>query len=135
MSDKLLKQVESLAKTLMACAERDDEKSFHKAYEELKTLCDLHPDSLVAWETLADFTEDFELAISLYEGVLEKAEATESRDYVSSVSYSLAQLFFELGKKDDALRCIDKAKGSSKGSPDKQLISDIAELETVLLSN
>jgi len=134
MSEKLLKQLETLAKTLMACAERNDEKSFHKAYEELQTLCDQHPESLDAWETLADFTEDFELAISLYEGVLEKAEASESRDYVSSVTYSLAQLYYELGNQADAVRYLEKAKGSSKGSPDKQLLSDIAELESALLS-
>lgn len=138
MNTKIYKQVHTLAKDILRASEYEDQASFDKGYTQLKQVCEAHEgtpkDHPVQWETLADFTEDYELAISIYEKALVKAEAISSIDFCSSIGYSLATMKLELNDKEGAIANLEKAKITSGDIEDKNLKAEIHDLLTKLKS-
>lgn len=136
MNTKIYKQVHTLAKDLLRASEYEDQEGFDKGYEELKQVCETHENSSkdhpVQWETLADFTEDYQLAISLYEKALVKAEAISSIDFCSSIGYSLATMKLELDDKSGAIASLEKARLACLEIEDKNLKAEIHDLLTEL---
>lgn len=132
MNTKIYKEVLFLAKELMSCAHKKDQANFDAYYEELKQICDdndgTDKDHPVQWETLADFTDDLELAVSLYDKALSKAVAINSKDYLSSIGFSVAQLQVELSNKMSAIEYLEQAKIHSNKIIDKELKADIHDL-------
>lgn len=132
MNTKIYKSVLSLAGDLMAAAQKEDQISFDDCYRELKQICDDNEDTdkdhPVQWETLADFTDDLELAIVIYDKALVKAEVINSKDFRSSISYSIASLKVELDDKASAIEYLEKAKISSNKIVDKELKAEIHDL-------
>ena len=84
------------------------------------------------WETLADFTDEFSDAITLYEKALVKASAINAKDYMSSIGYSLATMHVELGQQTQAIKALEEAKVSANKIADKELKAEIDELLTNL---
>jgi len=136
MNTKIYKKVLSITDNLMAAAQQEDQKSFDSYYVELKQLCEDNEksdkDHPVQWETLADFTDDLALAITIYEQALVKAEAINSKDFRSSIGFSIAALKVELGDKAGAIVHLEKAKISCNKIVDKELKAEIHDLLTEL---
>ena len=133
MNTKLYKQVHSYAEQLMAAAEQHDEKTFYGLYDRLKKLCDNNrgierKDHPVQWETLADFTEDVEQALALYDHALAMAMAIESSDHIASINYSVAGLLIELGRTADALAAATQAKAAALHTSDSELQRETIKL-------
>ncbi|MBD5771342.1 tetratricopeptide repeat protein [Marinomonas colpomeniae] len=132
MNTKIYKEVLFLAKELMSCAHKKDQVNFDTYYEELKQICDENDgtdkDHPVQWETLADFTDDIELAISIYDTAFKKAEAVNSKDYLSSICFSAALLKIEFGDRAGAIESLEKAKIHSNKIIDKELKAEIHDL-------
>ncbi len=132
MNTKIYKRVLSLTDSLLAAAEQENQKRFDGFYLELKQLCEENDntdkDHPVQWETLADFTEDLALAVTVYEQALAKAEAINSKDFCSSIGYSVATLKVELGDSIGAIEHLEKAKLSSNKIVDKELKAEIHDL-------
>ncbi|MCQ8877440.1 tetratricopeptide repeat protein [Pseudoalteromonas shioyasakiensis] len=132
MNTKLYKVVLNLAGELVDAAQRKDQKRFDRLYSQLNTLCleneNTPKDHPVQWETLADFTDEFADAVTLYEKALVKATAINAKDYMSSISYSLATMHIELGQTDAAITALENAKISANKIADKELKSEIDEL-------
>lgn len=132
MNTKIYTHVHSLAEELMAAVQKKDQVRFDKSYQELKQVCDdndnTDKDHPVQWETLADFTDDLELAITIYDKALAKAQEINSKDFLSSIAYSTALLKLELGEKDSAIEYLEKAKVSSNKIVDKELKAEIHDL-------
>jgi len=124
--------VHSLAKDLMQAVHRKNQVSFDQHYAELKQVCedneDTDKDHPVQWETLADFTDDFDLAISIYEKALLKAQAINSKDFLSSVAFAIASLQVELGDTKSAIEHLKNAKINSNKIADKDLKAEIEDL-------
>lgn len=136
MNTKIYKHVHSLAKDIMQAVHRKNQIRFDECYAELKKVCEdnegTDKDHPVQWETLADFTDDFDLAISIYEKALVKAEAINSKDFLSSVAFAIASLQVELGDKESAIEHLENAKINSNKIADKDLKVEIDEmLETL----
>jgi len=116
----------------MAAAQQQNQKRFDGYYLTLKQLCEEHDntdkDHPVQWETLADFTEDLALAVTIYQQALAKAEAINSKDFRSSIGFSIAALKVELGDKTGAIEHLEKAKISCNKIVDKQLKAEIHDL-------
>ena len=114
MNTKIYKRVLILAGDLMHAAQRKNQARFDNLYNELKQVCDENEstdkDHPVQWETLADFTDDYTLAISIYEKALLKAEEINSKDFRSSIGFSVASLQVELGEEANAIEHLEKAK-------------------------
>jgi len=132
MNTKIYKHVHSLAKDLMQAVHRKNQVSFDQHYAELKQVCedneDTDKDHPVQWETLADFTDDFDLAISIYEKALLKAQAINSKDFLSSVAFAIASLQVELGDTKGAIEHLKNAKINSNKIADKDLKAEIEDL-------
>ena len=136
MNTKIYKRVLSLTDSLMAAVEQKNQKRFDSFYAELKQLCEEHEntdkDHPVQWETLGDFTDDLALAITIYQQALSKAEAINSKDFRSSIGFSIAALKVELGDKSGAIEYLEQAKISCNKIVDKELKAEIHDLLTEL---
>ena len=138
MNTKIYKRVLILAGDLMDAAQRKNQTRFDNLYSELKQVCDdnenTDKDHPVQWETLADFTDDYTLAISIYEKALAKAEEINSKDFRSSIGFSVASLQVELGEEESAIEHLEKAKVSCNKIADKELKDEIHALLEALKS-
>ena len=132
MNTKIYKRVHTLAENLMGAVQKKDQTLFDNCYSELKTVCEDNENSdkdhPVQWETLADFTEDLTLAIALYDKALLKADAIKSKDFQSSIGFSIASLKLELGDKASAITYLSQAKINSKRIHDFELKAEIIDL-------
>ena len=132
MNTKIYKRVLFLADHLMAAAQEQNQTKFDGYYLELKELCEANEetdkDHPVQWETLADFTDDLALAVTIYEQALAKAEAINSKDFRSSISYSIATLKVQLGDEKGAIEHLEKAIISCNKIVDKELKAEIHDL-------
>ena len=132
MNTKIYKQVHTLAKELMHAVNRKNQQRFDECYAQLKQVCedneDTDKDHPVQWETLADFTDDLALAITIYEKALAKAQAINSKDFLSSVAYAIASLQVELGDTASAIEHLENAQINSNKIADKDLKIEIEEL-------
>ncbi len=139
MNTKIYKSVHSLAEKLMKAAHKEDREAFDSLYTELKAICidneNTEKDHPVQWETLADFTEELEDALAIYVKALEKSTAINSKDYMSSVAFSMATLQIELGQTDAAMKNLQDAKISANKIEDKEFKIEIDELIETLLEN
>lgn len=132
MNTKIYKRVLSLTDSLLMAAQQKNQTRFDGFYAELKQLCEdnekTDKDHPVQWETLADFTDDLALAIVIYEQALVKAEAINSKDFRSSIGFSIAALKVELGDEAGAIEHLEKAKISCNKIVDKELKAEIHDL-------
>lgn len=141
MNTKIYKRVLFLTDHLMAAAQEQDQAKFDGFYAELKQLCEENEntdkDHPVQWETLADFTDDLTLAITIYQQALVKAETINSKDFRSSIGFSIAALKVELDDKPGAIEYLEQAKISCNKIADKELKAEIHDLleELKLLSH
>lgn len=132
MNTKVYKAVHDLAEKLMEAANKNDREKFELLFAQLKAICieneNTDKDHPVQWETLADFTEELEDAITTYEKALSKSVAINNKDHMSSVAYSMATLQLELGQKEQAIKSLQSAKISANKIPDKALKNEIHDL-------
>jgi len=132
MNTKLYKRVLSLTDSLMTAVQEQNQARFDGYYLELKQLCEDNENTVkdhpVQWETLADFTDDLAFAITIYEQALIKAEAINSKDFRSSIGFSIAALKVELGDKTGAIEHLEQAKISCNKIVDKELKAEIHDL-------
>jgi tetratricopeptide (TPR) repeat protein len=139
MNTKIYKQVLVHTDNLLAAVQQKNQKRFDGFYQELKQLCQEHEntdkDHPVQWETLADFTDDLDLAITLYQHALEKAQAINDKDFCSSIGYAIAALKVEIGDKVGAIAHLEKAKISCNKIIDKELKAEIHDLLTELTAS
>lgn len=137
MNTKIYKAVHGLAEKLLAATNQNNQTTFDALYEELKAICEEHDntdkDHPVQWETLADFTEDYEEALALYAVAFKKAEAIDSKDFMTSISFAMASLQDELGHKDKAFEHLQIAKQCSEKIEDEELKREIHKLLKTLL--
>ncbi|MEH6445969.1 MAG: tetratricopeptide repeat protein [Oceanospirillaceae bacterium] len=137
MNTRIYKSVHSLAEKLMQAASKDDTQTFYPLYAELKAICidneNTDNDHPVQWEALADFTEELEEAEIVYKKALDKATAINSKDYMSSIAYSLAELQIGLGNTDAALKNLQDAQINANKIEDKDLKREIDMLLKTLL--
>ncbi|QLE97614.1 tetratricopeptide repeat protein [Neptunomonas phycophila] len=134
LNTKLYKSVHTLAEQLVEAADKADRETFDALYTELKAICieneNTEKDHPVQWETLADFTEEVDDAIAIYEKALGKAEVINEKDYMASIAYSIATLQLELGENKKAVKYLEEAKINANKSEDLELKADIDQLLT-----
>ncbi len=139
MNTKIYKQVLVHTDNLLAAVQQKNQKRFDVFYQALKQLCETHEntdkDHPVQWETLADFTDDLDLALTIYQHALLKAQAINDKDFCSSIGYAIASLKVELGDNPGAIEYLEKAKISCNKIIDKELKAEIHDLLAKLKAN
>lgn len=138
INTKIYKSIYVLAEKLLEADGKNDQKTFDALYAQLKDLCNEneksdkdHPEQ---WETLADFTEDLDEALVIYQKALDKAAAINSKDHLASIAFSMAELQIELGQTDAAIKSLQNAKISANKIEDKEFKVEINELLAKLLA-
>ena len=138
INTKIYKSIYVLAEKLLEADSKNDQKNFDALYAQLKDLCieneksdKDHPEQ---WETLADFTEDLDEALIIYQRALDKATAINSKDHLSSIAFSMAELQIELGQTDAAIKNLENAKISANKIEDREFKVEINELLAKLLA-
>ena len=138
INTKIYKSIYVLAEKLLEADSKNDQKTFDALYAQLKELCieneksdKDHPEQ---WETLADFTEDLDEALVIYQKALDKAAAINSKDHLASIAFSMAELQIELGQTDTAIKSLQNAKISANKIEDKEFKVEINELLAKLLA-
>lgn len=132
INTKIYKSIYNLAEELLEADRIGDQKAFDAFYAQLKGICTdnegTEKDHPEQWETLADFTEDLDKALIIYEKALEKAGAINSKDHLSSIAFSMAVLQIELGQTEAAIKNLQDAKVSANKIEDKEFKVEIDEL-------
>lgn len=138
INTKIYKAIYTLAEELLEADRIGNQAAFDGFYAELKAICtdneNTDKDHPEQWETLADFTEDLDEALVIYEKALTKATAINSKDHMSSIAFSMAVLQIEMGEKDAAIKNLQNAKISANKIEDKEFKVEIDELLTKLLA-
>ncbi|KGD62177.1 hypothetical protein Y5S_03665 [Alcanivorax nanhaiticus] len=133
INTKLYKAVYSLAEKLMEADRKGNKAEFAALYGQLKGICtdneNTDKDHPEQWETLGDFTEDFDAALALYEKAMGKAQVINAKDHLSSIGLSMARLQAELGQTQAAISSLEAAKVNANKLEDKELK---AEIDTLL---
>ena len=136
INTKIYKAVYELAEKLMKAAAKDDRATFEALYAELEAICTEHEntgkDHPEQWETLADFTEELENALPIYQKALDKAVAKQSNDHIASIGFSMAALQVELGDNQAAIERLQQAQASAHTIEDNELKAEIDELLATL---
>ena len=138
INTKIYRAIYNLAEDLLEADSKNDQARFDELYAELKAICvdnegtdKDHPEQ---WETLADFTADLDEALVIYDKALQKATAINSKDHMSSIAFSMAELQLELGQKDEAINSLKNAKVTANKIEDKEFKAEIDELLNKLLA-
>lgn len=138
INTKIYKAIYTLAEELLEADRIGNQAAFDGFYAELKAICtdneNTDKDHPEQWETLADFTEDLDEALVIYDKALTKATAINSKDHMSSIAFSMAVLQIEMGEKDAAIKNLQNAKISANKIEDKEFKVEIDELLTKLLA-
>ena len=138
INTKIYKAIYTLAEELLEADRIGNQAAFDGFYAELEAICidneNTDKDHPEQWETLADFTEDLDEAIIIYNKALAKATAINSKDHMSSITFSMAVLQIELGEKDAAIQNLQNAKITANKIEDKEFKVEIDELLTKLLA-
>jgi len=132
INTKIYKSVYMLAEELLEANNRRNQEAFDALYVDLQAICtdneNTDKDHPVQWETLADFTEELDEAVVIYEKALKKAIAINSKDFMSSIAFSMAVLQVELGQTNAAVINLQNAKISANKIEDKELKNEIHDL-------
>jgi hypothetical protein len=133
MNTKLYKRVHTLAETMVDAVAHSNQAVFDRCYDELKQLCVEHEfidrkNHPVQWETLADFTEDSDLAQHYYGKALGFAEEIENQDFIASINYASAVLSIEEGQSELALPKIQAADIAAAQTGDSELQREVKKL-------
>ena len=138
INTKIYKAIYGLAEGLVEADRKGDSAEFLSLYGRLEAICldndgtdKDHPEQ---WETLADFTEDLEAALVIYEKAQAKALAINAKDHLSSIGLSMAKLQVDLGQKEAAIKSLESAQVCANKIEDKQLKAEIDALLKGLLS-
>jgi len=137
INTKIYKAIYKLAEELLEADRKGDQVAFDAFYAELKAICtdneNTDKDHPEQWETLADFTEDLDEALVIYDKALIKATAMNSKDHMSSIAFSMAVLQIEMDDTDAAIKSLQNAKISANKIEDKEFKVEIDELLATLL--
>lgn len=138
INTKIYRAIYNLAEELLEADSKEDQARFDQLYAELKAICEDnegtdkdHPEQ---WETLADFTADLDQALVIYDKALAKATAINSKDHLSSIAFSMAELQLEMGEKEAAIESLKNAKVAADKIEDKEFKQEIDALLEKLLA-
>lgn len=139
INTKIYRAIYNLAEDLLEADSKNDQARFDKLYAELKAICvdneNSDKDHPEQWETLADFTADLDQALVIYDKALAKATAINSKDHMSSIAFSMAELQLELGQTEAAIKSLKQAKITANKIEDKEFKQEIDTLLTKLLTH
>lgn len=129
MKAPLYNEILDICQQIANASTEDNDEARASACKDLQKLCATHQDSPkdhpLQWEALADFTEDGDMAMDIYDIALASAEKLALPTFTASIYFAMAQRQAEFDEADQAIEYAKKAEAASEGISDKELIAEI----------
>ena len=129
--DDIYFRVLDLATTLVNASESFDTRAFWNQYNELREICEAetaagraHP---FLFETLADFTDDNQIAVDIYRKGLDVASQPDAAKYRASIQFAIAQRYKDMGEMGLAYDSAVRANEVARSLDDLDLRKEISE--------
>jgi hypothetical protein len=130
--DEILSICQDIASA--SSTETDELRQVH--CKKLQVLCASNQgspkDHPLQWEALADFTEDGDQAMDIYEIALATAKKLALPTFIASAYLAMALRQLEFGEKSQALLFANKADEAVQNSNSEEIKAEIAELLSTL---
>ncbi|WP_206484106.1 hypothetical protein [Thalassotalea sp. G2M2-11] len=131
MKAPLFSEILEICQAIAQASSDNDDNQRTKQYQALIKLCAANENSPkdhpLQWEALADFTNDSEQAIEIYQKGLVCAEKLNYADYIASIYLSMAQRYQEMELTDKAVQAATHSFDLIEQVENKELCSDISE--------
>ena len=136
MKAPLYNEILEICQLIANASAKGDDDVRSDACKNLQKLCaknqDTPKDHPLQWEALADFTEDGDLAIDIYEIALASAAKLELPTFTASIYLAMAQRQHEFEESEKAIEFAKKAEIASENIDSKELKQEIKEFLTSL---
>ena len=136
MKAPLYEEILSLSVEISNASTQDDSISRADAWKKLQKLCATNQDSPkdhpLQWEALADFTDDGDQAIEIYQIGLNIADKLNLNQHSASIYLAITERYQEFGESEKALEFASKANEFAQLTADEDLKTEISELLTNL---
>jgi len=129
MKAPLYDEILDICQQIANASAEDNDEVRNDACKNLQKLCatnqDTPKDHPLQWEALADFTEDGDLAMDIYEIALSSADKLELPTFTASIYLAMAQRQQEFENTDKAVEYAKQAEIASENIDSDELIQEI----------
>ncbi|MDX2367062.1 MAG: hypothetical protein QNK36_01435 [Colwellia sp.] len=136
MKAPLYNEILDICQNIANASEKDDEDARSSACGDLQKLCATNQNSPkdhpLQWEALADFTDDGDQAMDIYQIALAIAEKLKLETFVASVYLAMAQRQQEFEETSKALEYATMANNAAQHISSEELKQEIQELLSTL---
>ena len=136
MKAPLYNDILTICQDIANASAADNDELRLAACKKLQVLCATNQgspkDHPLQWEALADFTEDGEQAMDIYEVALATAEKLALPTFIASAYLAMALRQVEFEEKEQALLFANKANDAAQTIESEELKTEITELLTQL---
>lgn len=131
MKAPLYDEILDICQQIANASAKGDDGARENACKELQKLCATNQDSPkdhpLQWEALADFTEDGDLAMDIYEIALASADKLKLPTFTASALLAMAQRQLEFEAEDKAIEYAKKAEVASQEIENEELKQEIVD--------
>lgn len=136
MKAPLYDDILAICQEISNASNTDNDELRLASCKKLQVLCATNQgspkDHPLQWEALADFTEDGDQAMDIYDVALATAEKLALPTFTASAYLSMALRQVEFEEKDKALFFANKANDAAQNIKSEELNTEITELLTQL---
>ncbi len=129
MKAPLYNEILDICQLIANASANDDDNARSEACKNLQKLCATNQsspkDHPLQWEALADFTEEGDLAMDIYEIALASAEKLQLPTFTASIYLAMAQRQQEFEEADKTLEFAKKANAASENCDNEELQQEI----------
>lgn len=129
MKAPLYNEILDICQQIANASAQDDDKNREDSCKSLQKLCatnqDTPKDHPLQWEALADFTEDGDLAMDIYQIGLASADKLKLPTFTASIYLAMAQRQQEFEETDKAIGYAKKAELASQSIDSEDLKQEI----------
>jgi hypothetical protein len=138
MKAPLYNDILAICQDIAKASSNDNDELRLVACKKLQVLCATNQNSPkdhpLQWEALADFTEDGDQALDIYEIAVATAEKLKLPTFIASAYLSMAQRHVEFEENSQALSFAQKASTAAEAIESEELKAEITELLAQLQS-
>lgn len=136
MKAPLYNEILEICQNIASASEKDDEDARNSACGDLQKLCATNQNSPkdhpLQWEALADFTDDGDQAMDIYQIALAIAEKLKLDTFIASIYLAMAQRQQEFEESSKALEYATMASAAAQQISSKELKQEIQECLSTL---
>ena len=136
MKAPLYNEILNICQNIANASEKDDDDARGSACSDLQKLCATNQNSPkdhpLQWEALADFTDDGDQAMDIYQIALAVAEQLKLDNFIASIYLAMAQRQQEFEESSKALEYATMANTAAKNISSEELKQEIQEFLSTL---